>query len=258
MLSIIIPAYNEERRIRDTLQSYIDFFRMQRVNVKILVVINKTTDGTPKIVQEFSDKYDEITFVNLEKGGKGYALTEGFKLALNTDSALIGFVDADMATRPEDFYKLVTILENDNNIDGVIAARWRKDSIIKNKHSIVRKLYSTVFNLLVKCLLFLNYSDTQCGAKLFRRDAIAKITPLLGIAEWAFDIDMLIKLKNNGFNVVETSTVWEDKEGSSISKRAPIIMLISVIRLRLYYSPFRFVIWIYEKLPEKLKIHHQP
>ncbi|MBU0767033.1 glycosyltransferase [Patescibacteria group bacterium] len=258
MLSIIIPAYNEEKRIRETLQSYIDFFRIQKVKVKILVVINKTTDDTPKIAQEFSDKYDEIAFINLERGGKGYALTEGFKLALNTESESIGFVDADMATRPEDFFKLVKMLESNNNIDGVIAARWRKDSIIKNKNSIVRKLYSNIFNLLVRWLLFLDYSDTQCGAKVFKREAIEKVTPLLGIAQWAFDIDMLIKLKNNGFNIVETSTVWEDKAGSRLSNRAPIIMLISVIRLRLYYSPFRFIIWIYEKLPEKLKIHHQP
>jgi dolichyl-phosphate beta-glucosyltransferase len=104
-ISIVIPAYNEEKRIRNTLEEYYLFFKEKKNNGEIknfemLVVLNACKDNTIEIVKEYQKKYQEIRFLDFEQGGKGFAITEGFKDALNRENDLIGFVDADMATSP--------------------------------------------------------------------------------------------------------------------------------------------------------------
>ena len=163
-VSIIIPAYNEEKRIGKTLKAYSEFFRKKQKENKIksfeiIVVLNACRDNTLGVVKNYQKKYKEIKYLNFKEAGKGFAVIEGFKDALKRKNDLIGFVDADMATKPEVYYDLI---ENIRNSDGIIAARWRKDSIIKEKKSIIRKVYSWGFNFLVRSLLFLPYSDTQC------------------------------------------------------------------------------------------------
>src|SRR3989338_9940965 len=107
-VSIIIPAYNEEKRIGNTLKEYSRFFenlrKEKKLNYEILVVINNTKDNTELIVKKYQKKNKNIKYINLPKGGKGYATAEGFKNALSQKNDLLCFVDADMATSPEAFY----------------------------------------------------------------------------------------------------------------------------------------------------------
>lgn len=258
MISIVIPAHNEEKRIGPTLEAYGQYFhekaKEKKLDWEIIVVINNTQDRTPEIVKKYSKKYKGIRVIEFVQGGKGFAIIEGFKEALkNKKAELIGFVDADMATSPEAFYDLI---KNINDYDGIIASRWKKGSKVVEKKSIIRKLYSEVFNFLVRSILLLNYKDTQCGAKLFKREALEEIISELGLTKWAFDIDLLYKMKRHKFKVSETTTYWEDKAGSHITFRAPIQMFVALIRLRLIYSPFNFVVKAYDKFPEKIKINN--
>ncbi len=244
-LNIIIPAYNEEKRIEKNLESYSQFFLDKMKNdFEILIILNGCRDKTREIVEKFSNKRRYIKFKEFKKAiGKGGAIIEGFKIA---DSDLIGYVDADGSTSPKTFYDLV---ENINSHDGIIASRWIKGAIIKKKQPITRRISSRGFNLLVKLFFGLKIRDTQCGAKLFKGKAIKKITPELGITRWAFDIDLLYRMKRNGFDVVEIPTEWEDIEGSRLNLKKTILeMFVSIIRLRLIYSPFKFTIKIYDKL----------
>ena len=103
----------------------------------------------------------------------------------------------------------------------------------------------------------MNYKDTQCGAKIFRRKVIEKIIPKITMSEWAFDVDLLYSLKREGIRIREVPTIWSDKEYSKLNlRKSGIQMLASLIRLRLIYSPFKFIIKVYDKIPEKFKIHH--
>src|SRR3989344_7366153 len=175
-LSIVIPAYNEEKRIGNTLESYGSFFSEIKAkdyfNFEILVVLNGCKDNTLEVVKAFNKKFREIVYLNFKQAGKGFAITEGFKDSLKRDNEFIGFVDADMSTTPEEFYKLFKELQNKEYLGGVIASRWLKNSRIKTPQTFLRKITSRGFNFIVKAILFVPYSDTQCGAKVFRNTAL--------------------------------------------------------------------------------------
>ena len=238
--SIIIPAYNEEKRIKKTLKAYGDYFEQKKkekiLEYEILVVINNTKDKTEEVIKKIQIKNKRIKYLNFKKGGKGFAITEGFKDALKKNFDIIGFVDADFATEPEDFYELVKGIKI---FDGTIASRWIKGSIVKTKQTILRRILSRGFNLIVRGLFLFPYGDTQCGAKVFRKEAIKSIIHDLRLTEWAFDINLLYLLRKKGFRVKEIPTIWEDKLNSNIDlAKTPIQMFLSVFRLRIINSPF--------------------
>ena len=250
-LSIVIPAYNEEKRIGKTLESYCNFFRTKVRNneissYEIIVVLNNCHDKTLEITKDLKKKFNEIGIMDLKPGGKGFAITEGFKEILKESTEpvnytqsnhLIGFVDADMATPPEAFFYLV---KNINNYDGLIANRWSKKSIIKTKQTLLRRFVSRGFNVLIRTMFFLTYRDTQCGAKLFKKRVIEKVTPELRLTEWAFDINLLYLAGKNHFKIKEFPTIWEDKKDSKLNlTKVPVQMFAGILRLRLIYSPFR-------------------
>lgn len=265
MISIIIPAHNEEKRIGKILENYGEFFEEKKKkkeikDFEILIVINNTQDKTEEIAKRFAKKYPEIKFLNFKEGGKGFAIIEGFKDALKRkENELIGFVDADMATPPEAFYSLIKVLNRNKMIGGVIADRWDKRSNIKLRQNPIRRFISRGGNFIIKSLLLLPYADTQCGAKLFRREGLEKIINKLITSNWGFDIALLFCFKKETKErIVSIPTIWEDRSESKINlKKTPFLVLASVIRLRLIHSPFNFLARFYRKLPKKLRIHER-
>ena len=244
-ISIIIPAYNEEKRIKNTLEEYVKYFKQKVKDKKIkdfeiIIVINNTKDKTPEICKKIQRKNKEIKILNFKQGGKGFAVTEGFKDVLKRKNDLIGFVDADMATPPKAFYDLV---KNIQNYDGIIASRWVKGAIVK-KQTLLRRFVSRGFNFLVRSTFLFKYKDTQCGAKLFKRHVVKKLVPELKLTEWAFDVNLLYLCKRNNFQIKEFPTIWEDKEESKISSvpKTSFQMFSGVVRLRLIYSPFEKIL----------------
>ena len=227
-ISIIIPAYNEEKRIENTLKEYYKFFK-NKIDFEILVVINGTNDRTEAIVKRYVEKYKEIRYLNFSQKGKGFAINEGFKDALKRESDLIGFVDADMSTKPDAYYDLVkNIKEN----DGIIASRTIKGAQMEKSWK--RTIISFTFNLIVKMLFFLSYYDTQCGAKLFKRKTIKEVISELTQTGWIFDVDLLYQLKKKKFKIKEHPTVWCDVQGGSIKLFATSFeMLCDLLRMRI-------------------------
>ena len=206
-ISIVIPAYNEGKRIGATLLDYLTFF--QDKNAEIIVVLNGCTDHTQQVVIEYQKKFPEtLRMINLKAAlGKGGAVYAGFKQA---QGKIIGFVDADRATEAVEFQKLISNL---GVADGVIASRWLKGSLVINR-SFLRKISSKVFVLIVKLIFKMPFSDTQCGAKIFRRDALLKILPELKETGMAFDVELLYQAFLRGYKIKEVATVWKDQPGS--------------------------------------------
>ncbi len=253
-VNIIVPAHNEEKRISKMLESYSSYFielnKKKKIDYEIIVVINATQDRTEEIVKQFIKKDRKISYLNFKKGGKGLAIIEGFKEALKRKNDLIGFVDADLATKPEDFYNLIKNIK----YDGIIASRYVKGAIVNPRPSLQRILVSRIFNLLIRSMFFFNYKDTQCGAKVFTRNSIEKVLPYLHITQWAFDVDLLYNLRLHGFKIDEFPTVWADKEYSNVNfMKAGPLMFLAVLRLRIINSHFRDLVKIYDFFTSKKK-----
>lgn len=243
-LSIVVPAHNEEQRIGRMLGAYLPFFteRYGR-DVEFLVVINGTTDGTENVVAEYASRFPVVkTIVEPGRIGKGGALMLGFRAAAGDR---VGFVDADGSTPPEAFQALVDGL---GDADAIIASRWCRGARVSPRQPLDRRLASRVFNLLTRLFFGLRLTDTQCGAKLMTRAALGAILPKLGITQWAFDVDLLLQLRRGGYRIREIPTVWCDVEGSKLQvRRASPEMLLALTRLRLIYSPFRWVVGFYDR-----------
>ena len=159
---------------------------------------------------------------------------------------LVGFVDADGSTPPEAFNELI---ENIGSSGSIIASRWMKGSMVEPRQPLSRRIASRIFNTMVRWMFGFRVHDTQCGAKLFRREVLEEILPRLGITRWAFDVDMLFHVRRAGFDIVEIPTVWRDAEGSKIKvAKASTEMVFALIRLRLVYSPFQWVVGIYNRM----------
>jgi glycosyltransferase involved in cell wall biosynthesis len=253
-LLLLIPAYNEEERIGPVLCRYAAFFRQHYSGrFEIVVVLNGCRDNTLGVVESAAADFPEIRaleFVN--PIGKGGALIEGLKLAARAD--LIGYVDADGATEPEAFLELV---RQCNEVDCAIGSRWLPGAVINQTQSLKRRIFSRCFHILVELLFHMHIKDTQCGAKVMRHAAVETIHSALRIADVAFDINLLYSLKRNGFTIREVPTVWTDQIGTKIRlNKGALGILLSVIRLRLVYSPFYRWLrplrplegWIYKKL----------
>jgi glycosyltransferase involved in cell wall biosynthesis len=240
-ISIIIPAYNEERRIGRTLKEYSRFFEnLSEKNLfdyEIVVIINNTKDKTEEIVKEAMNKDKKIRYLNLPEPGKGNAVINGFADALKRENDFIGFVDADMATGPKEFFALV---KNIGNYGGCIASRYMKGSVIQPSFNFRRKIVAKIFNFLVRSLFSIKIEDTQCGAKLFNREAAKIIKNFVKMSQWAFDVELIYILKKKGFTIKEIPTFWREVDGGSIRiVRASIQMALAVIQLRIIESRFK-------------------
>jgi len=223
MDSIIIPAYNEELRIKDVVLGL-----SERFPGKEILVICDGMDGTKEIVEKISFKKPSIKVLNFdERLGKGGAIIEGFKAALGDR---IGFVDADESVSPEDIENMFSSLEE---ADGIIASRRLKESKILVEQPMKRRFASRFFNIFVRSFFGLPFRDTQCGAKIFKREAIYEILDDLETRGFEIDVEILWRLKNKGYNVVEYPITWKHSEGSKFRLMQSRNMLSSLLKIRI-------------------------
>lgn len=233
-LSIVIPAHNEEERIVKSLEDYGKFFsKKYKKDFEFVIVLNACTDNTLGTIKRYQKKFSQIRYLNLKPGGKGFAIVEGFKVAKGD---LIGFTDADDSTSAKEFDKLIQEIDH---YDVVIGSRYLKESVVEPRQPFTRRVASRVFNFLVRSMFFMSFRDTQCGAKVVRKVALKNILSDLGLTNWAFDIDLLYKLKKKGFKIKEVAIIWKDDEESKLKVgKTSVEMLFSIAQLRLLNSPF--------------------
>ncbi len=253
-LLLLIPAYNEERRIEPVLRDYGRYFKENyHGEFQLVVVLNGCRDNTIGVVRRVAAEFPSIRPLEFpDPIGKGGALIEGLRLAPLGE--VIGYVDADGATPPRAFHELVKRI---GEADCVIGSRWMEGSVLHVEQTSRRQFASRVFHFIVEFFFGMGIRDTQCGAKAMRRQAVEKIHSHLRIADMAFDINLLYSLKSEGYTILEVPTEWTDKIGSKVSLfRTSLVMFLSVVRIRLIYSPFyRWLrplrpleAWIYRKL----------
>ena len=256
-LLLLIPAYNEERRIEPVLREFGQYFsRNYSGKFQLVVVLNGCRDNTLGVVQRVAADFPFISALDFpDPIGKGGALIEGLKRAPVVD--LVGYVDADGASPPHAFHDLVKLIDR---ADCVIGSRWLPGAVLHQAQTRVRQFTSRCFHLIVEALFVMHIKDTQCPCKVMRRAAVEKIHSSLRIADLAFDVNLLYSLTHAGFKVLEVPTEWTDKIGSKVTAslfRSSLTMFLSVVRVRLIYWPkiYRLLrplrpleTWIYKKL----------
>ena len=255
-LLILIPAYNEERRIEPVLRDYAQFFgKNYSGKFQIVVVLNGCTDNTLGVVQKVAVEFPMVRADEFKEPiGKGGALIEGLKLA--SQGEYIGYVDADGATPPS---SLLELTRHIGEADCVVGSRWLAESVLRREQTKLRRIFSRGFHSIVEVLFLMRIKDTQCPCKLLRREVVEKIHPALCIADLAFDVNLLVSVKRAGFKISEVPIEWTDVGGSKVTSslfRSSSAMFLSVLRLRLIYSPFyRWLrplrpleAWVYTKL----------
>ena len=212
---IVIPAYNEEKRIEKTVRDYSEYFDER---AEILIVLNGCSDKTGEIARDLKKNFSNIEYLEFSEAiGKGRAVQEGFRHILSEDArckmqdaSLIGFVDADEATSPEEYERLAGLIGEAN---GVIGSRFLKGAQISGR-SFLRNIAGYKFHLIVKILFNLPYKDTQCGVKIFKTAALKKILPELKVSNMAFDVEMLAIAFRRGLKVIEIPTIWKGQPES--------------------------------------------
>jgi glycosyltransferase involved in cell wall biosynthesis len=223
-LDIVIPAHNEEHRIGRTLSAYRTVCGGR--NVRFQVALDGCTDRTADIVNEHCGEDSRVRLHEYPKLGKGGVIAETFR---SSSADVLGFVDADCATPPAEMLRLADVA---NRSGGAIASRHHPASVLPRSRSRVRRATSAGFAFGVRRLLGLSYRDTQCGAKVLRRDAAERILPRVAARDLLFDVELLLAARETGQDIVEVPTVWIDQEGSRVDPVADTRRMgMSLIRL---------------------------
>lgn len=226
-LSVIIPAYNEEKRLGATLLAIEEYCRTRGVAAEILVVNDGSTDSTARLARAFAARQPVRVLENPGNRGKGYSVRHGMMAARGRE---LLFTDADLSAPIAEVEKLRAALAEGSDV--AIGSRARRE-LLRARQSRWREAAGHLFNWVVVALLGLRFADTQCGFKLFRREAAAAIFPLQRIERWGFDPELLFIARRQGWRVAEVPVIWSHAEGAKIHLlRDGARMFLDVLRIR--------------------------
>ncbi len=231
LLSVVIPAYNEEKRLGATLIRMLEYFDTKPYGFEILVIDDGSTDGTARVVDAVAETRPEVRLLQYDRNrGKGYAVRFGM-LRATGDRVL--FSDADLATPIEEVEKLLASLDASNDV--AIGSRDIRGSELLQRESFLREFGGRAFNKLVQFLAVQGIHDTQCGFKLFTQGAAQKIFSRCQVDDFAFDVEVLyVATRILGLRVAEVPIRWAHQAGSKISPlRDGIRMVRTVFKIRI-------------------------
>ena len=227
--SFIIPAYNESSRIRPTLDELLRYSHDRGWDVEILVVDDGSRDDTAQIVREYGKAHPQILLVeNPGNRGKGFSVRNGM---LHARGDICLFTDADLSSPISEAPKLFDAISAGADI--AIGSRWLRPDLQTDRQPLYRQAFGRIFNVVLRVFLGLNFADTQCGFKAFRREAAQRIFPLQKIERWGFDPEILFLARRMNFMVKEVPVVWAHSEGTRLHPfRDGFRMFLEVLRIR--------------------------
>ncbi len=229
-LSVIIPAYNEERRLPAYLDRVLAYLEKQSFPFEVVIVDDGSLDDTAAIVEDFAARNHHVRLVrHTGNRGKGQAVKTGM-LAASGELRL--FADADGATPIAEVERLRNAIES--GADVAVGSRALRDEALVVRTRLHRKFIGTVFNFIVRALTVKGINDTQCGFKLFTEKAANTIFPLQRIEDFGFDVELLYICRKKGLHIAEVPVNWTDIPGTKVKLvRDSLRMLKDVMKIRL-------------------------
>lgn len=230
-LSVIIPAYNEEKRLPKTLRAIADYLQRQSYPYEIIVVSDGSTDGTARTVGELMQEIKNLRLIdNKENHGKGYVVRQGM---LEAKGEWRVFTDADNSTSIDQVEKMWPW--KDQEYDIVIGSRDVKGAVLSPPQPWIRQVVlGEGFKLLRKMLVGMwDLQDTQCGFKGFSARVVEDIFPRLRIDRWAFDVEILAVARKFGYKIKEIPVTWVNDPNSKVKFSGMVKMLFEILQVRL-------------------------
>jgi dolichyl-phosphate beta-glucosyltransferase len=237
-LSIVIPTYNESGNFRNgVLAPLLEFIKKQSFLWEIIFVNDGSTDDTPKLLKDFIKPYSNIKILNISHGGKSAAVTAG---VLNATGQYILFTDFDQSTPIK--FALPFLNAHKNGADIVIGVRGGSSSY--KSDSLMSKIRSKIFLILVQTIAIPGIKDSQCGFKSFTNDSARKIFSSLKVCKQnkvsggymgAFDVEVLFLARKYGYNISQQPVDWVRVPSNHLNVlKEPIMMVRDTIKVRLY------------------------
>jgi glycosyltransferase involved in cell wall biosynthesis len=217
-LSIVIPAFNEERRLPKTMDQVLGYLagskpHARAANTEVLVVDDGSTDGTAEVIRRIAQMNSNVRLLqNPGNRGKGYSVRNGM---LHAEGEWILFSDADLSAPIEELEKLFRAIDS-GSADIAIGSRALDRKLIGVHQSWMRENAGRFFNLCMRLIVGLNFWDTQCGFKMFRREAAQRIFTLQRIDGFGFDVEALYLGQRLGYKIVEVPVRWNHVEGTKV------------------------------------------
>lgn len=223
-LSVVIPAFNEESVILNTLKSVEQFLSTQGYRYEILVANDGSQDSTLSIANEYAKNSKGVRVLNLPHRGKASTVIDGMK---NAAGEMVLFTDADNATPIHEVKKLLHYVQSEG-YDIAIGSR-EGTGAVRHNEPFIRHLMGRTYNMLIKIILFNGIEDTQCGFKLFTQESVNKIVPKLKMfgdskeikvasVAAAFDVEVLFIAKKQGLKIKPVPVEWTYGENTKVNK----------------------------------------
>ncbi len=228
-LSVVLPAYNEEKRIEATLRDVNAYLSGQSYVSEILVIDDGSKDKTVSLVKNLALTIPRIRLVqNSENHGKGWVVKQGM---LEASGDIRVFMDADNSTKINEIEKFLPYFEQ--GFDMVVGSRRIEGANIAVHQGLFRDFLGGVFRLIVHTLVPVGVTDSQCGFKAFTAEATNKIFPKQTIFRWAFDVEILALARRAKMKIKEAPITWVNDGESHVKFSGMINMLFEIVEIRL-------------------------
>ena len=228
LLSIVIPAYNEEKRLPSSLEQIATFVNGHSIDVEVLVVDDGSQDNTAALVDEYHDRYPFVSVIRNPHRGKGYAVKTGM---LQGSGEYLFLCDADLSMSID---QVLTFLppHQQQNYDIVIGSREVQGARRFDEPS-YRHLMGRGFNWIVHLFAVRGFQDTQCGFKSFKRTVARDVFALQTMDGFGFDVEILFIAQRKGYQIFELPIDWRHVSNSRISPlKDTFRMLCDVLHVR--------------------------
>jgi dolichyl-phosphate beta-glucosyltransferase len=227
LLSIIIPAYNEEERLPQSLERIGSFAAGQTYSTEVLVVNDGSQDNTANIARDFRRKYPFVSLIDKEHRGKGHTVKTGIMAA---QGQYLFACDSDLSMPIEEVSKFLPPALD--GYDVAIASREVRGAR-RYGEPVYRHVMGRVFNLIVRLLTVPGIQDTQCGFKSFRREVARAIFPYQTVDGWSFDVEILFIARKYGYQIIEVPIDWYYMERSQVHPiKDTVGMFREVLKIR--------------------------